>query len=184
MDALGPEPLRHELPERQHQRRQLRDGRLRPDEHLRRRPNTFGGVLIGDFDDPTGQFNNNTSLTCFRFQVCETGVQGIPGEVNIGGGDSGSAAFLAGNQTILGVASFGSRRVDVSPIPPFGAFGTAFGYACVANIAGNAVCAENFNFVNNLLTPTNVIPEPSTYALMATGLVGLAGFARRRNKKA
>ncbi len=26
----------------------------------------------------------------------------------------------------------------------------------------------------------NVIPEPSTYALMATGLVGLAGMARRR----
>ncbi|MCU0627563.1 MAG: PEP-CTERM sorting domain-containing protein [Gemmatimonadaceae bacterium] len=26
----------------------------------------------------------------------------------------------------------------------------------------------------------NVIPEPSTYALMATGLAGLAGFARRR----
>jgi hypothetical protein len=28
--------------------------------------------------------------------------------------------------------------------------------------------------------PTNVIPEPSTYALMATGLVGLMGMARRR----
>ena len=26
-----------------------------------------------------------------------------------------------------------------------------------------------------------VVPEPTTYALMATGLVGLFGFARRRN---
>lgn len=33
-----------------------------------------------------------------------------------------------------------------------------------------------------LLVPlaVNVIPEPSTYALMATGLIGLVGFARRR----
>jgi len=30
---------------------------------------------------------------------------------------------------------------------------------------------------------TSVIPEPSTYALMATGLVGLVGLARRRNSK-
>jgi hypothetical protein len=35
-----------------------------------------------------------------------------------------------------------------------------------------------------VVPPTNVIPEPSTYALMATGLVGLFGMARRRRSTA
>jgi len=35
----------------------------------------------------------------------------------------------------------------------------------------------------NVDNSMNVIPEPSTYALMATGLVGLVGIARRRNSK-
>ena len=29
---------------------------------------------------------------------------------------------------------------------------------------------------------TNIVPEPSTYALMATGMIGLVGFARRRRQ--
>jgi hypothetical protein len=35
-----------------------------------------------------------------------------------------------------------------------------------------------------VVPPTNVVPEPSTYALMATGLVGLVGMARRRRNTA
>lgn len=140
--------------------------------------NGWGGVLVGDFDDPTNVFNNNTSISCTRYGICEGAVTGVtPGEVAIGGGDSGSAAFLNSTNTILGVASFGTRNGDQ---PNFGQFGTGFGYACVARITANAVCTENYNFVQGFLTPTVVIPEPSTYALLATGLVALGLVARRR----
>lgn len=140
--------------------------------------NGYGGVLLGDFDDPTNAFNNNSSLTCFRHGICDGAVGA--NEVNIGGGDSGSSAFLASTGDILGVASFGSRRVDLTPVPNFGAFGTAFGYACVANVTFNDVCRENFNFVNSFLEPRVAVPEPGSLALLGVGFAGLLAARRRR----
>jgi hypothetical protein len=55
------------------------------------------------------------------------------------------------------------------------------------NLAGWAVVTQTTTMNGQagrqeLLVPlsVNVVPEPSTYALMATGLIGLVGFARRR----
>ncbi len=36
--------------------------------------------------------------------------------------------------------------------------------------------------LNQATPPSSVVPEPSTYALMATGLVSMMGFARRRRR--
>lgn len=69
--------------------------------------------------------------------------------------------------------------------------GTFFGIVTTANILTFDVFAvqpqtgfawatvNDFRIAN---PASNVIPEPSTYALMATGLIGLAGVARRRRK--
>jgi hypothetical protein len=128
----------------------------------------YGGILLSDFDDIDG---SGDSFSCF-LGFCETGF-GL-NEVGIGRGDSGSAA-LTSTWDILGVASWGSSVDGIS----LSQYGTDFGYACVANFAGNAACLANYNFVQRQLS--NVVPEPGTYALMVTGLVGLFGIARRRN---
>ncbi|MCU0627850.1 MAG: PEP-CTERM sorting domain-containing protein [Gemmatimonadaceae bacterium] len=53
-----------------------------------------------------------------------------------------------------------------------------------ASFANERFRAEDFDlqFEMTFSAGSHVVPEPSTYALMATGLAGLAGVARRRRR--
>ncbi len=132
-------------------------------------PQTYGGILLSDFDAPTG---STSSFMCSGLGFCTNGAGVLEGAV--GRGDSGGAAF-SNTWDVIGVASWGSSLDGVN----LNQYNADFGYACVANFAANTRCKGNYDFVQAQLT-ASVIPEPSTYALMATGLIGLAGFARRR----
>jgi len=134
-------------------------------------PGAFGGVLRADMDGPV---ELPTTFMCGTLGFCDRGL-GL-NETAVGRGDSGGAA-LTSTWQVLGVASWGQSTGGGN----LGQYGTSFGYACVANYAPNAACVANYNFV--LEQVAGVIPEPSTYALMATGLVALVGIGRRRNTR-
>ena len=126
-------------------------------------PGAFGGILVSDFDRISQSTN---SAICASLGFCTAG---IDRESSIGPGDSGSAAF-SNTWQVIGVASWGSTSGGIGSL-----YGSYFGYACVANFEANRNCTANYNFVM-----AQLVPEPSTYALMATGLIALVGIARRR----
>jgi len=133
----------------------------------------YGGILLSDFDRATA--GSASSFMCGSLLLCTGAVDGAR-ESAVGRGDSGGAAF-SNSWDVLGVASWGQGN---APGGNLNGYNAVFGYACVANFASNAACKGNFDFVTAQIGPSSVVPEPSTYALMATGLIGLAGFARRR----
>lgn len=142
-------------------------------------------IFLSDFDSGSSADN----LLCNVWtgsgvsnlaEICHAGY-GMD-EVGISSGDSGGPAFIGGR--IAGVASFGSTdcRDDVNPPDRpddacdvgqervVGAFGGYAGHV-------STTWGENVAFIQATVTP-----EPGTYALLATGLIGLFGMARRRSK--
>ena len=58
----------------------------------------------------------------------------------------------------------------------FSTFGTSLGGETANGLSHAQLYGGTFG------SSTNVVPEPSTYALMATGMIGLVGFARLRRQ--
>ena len=172
-----------------------------------------GGVYAVPRADAAGQLvtgwaatslaENNTSCRIFdgavlpgavRTALCSEGF-GLD-EVSIGPGDSGGPGFIRiGDQLyVAGVASHGSapcvpdQRLNPDGTPnPRTDPGCPTGFIAVqgrfGGITGHVFTGgvQQLAFIDNALTA----PEPSTWALLATGLAGVAGVsatARRRRR--
>jgi len=134
--------------------------------------NTFQLIMIDRTDTGAGNFDFEFNYDKIQWEVggASGGVNGLcPSTSNRNparaGWANGNAAFfeLAGSNVC-------------------GAFLDGGANALISNRLNSDVNGRYaFNVRNGTIAPpTNVVPEPSTYALMATGLVGLFGLARRR----
>jgi hypothetical protein len=151
----------------------------------------FGHVLLADFDNgSTGQLSNDamcflpllySSYMSVGTSECNAG-RGLDEAIS-GGGDSGGPGFINGQ--IASVTSFGLTFGAWSTGPGTGPFGDIDGAlnSSFGEFAGFTDVEFQSQWINSQMVVAT--PEPGTTVLMATGLIGIAGVARRRrNKKA
>ncbi len=84
--------------------------------------------------------------------------------------NAGGAYWGAGSYSSTGTVLTGNEFSGVAQ------------FSGVYNSLSFRTSAENWHGITVGVGNTNVVPEPSTYALMAVGMAGIAAFARRRRQ--
>lgn len=149
----------------------------------------LGHVLVTDFDNGTTGTNSNDAMCVIGQYSGDNSLGGSEcnagyalEEAISGGGDSGGPGFVDG--MVASVTSWGATigmgggDIDNSLNSSFGEFS---GFVDVAYhqqwLQGQIDMTSLDATVSG---PVAVAPEPSTVVLMASGLLGVAGFVRRR----
>jgi hypothetical protein len=151
-----------------------------------------GHVLLADFDNGTTGINSNDGMCWigrftgsfgFGSSECNAG-RGLD-EAIVGGGDSGGPGFI--NGMIASITSFGTTfgSYQNSGFPDPGFILNSDGSKNYLNSSfGEFAGFVDADYQSDWIESQMAAPEPTTTVLMATGLIGIAGFARRRRKNA
>jgi hypothetical protein len=167
-------------------------------------PGAATGTTVSGFTNQTNSQVNVTSLTAAQLSVADANGQAV--FTGAGGGAIGTGGFFislpVGTFTAIAFnldnVQGQTGSVAITTLEP-NAQTTVVNYALGNGSNFFAALAINGQSISRVTVGGGVaiqdmaqlriggvnastIPEPSTYALMATGLVGLVGFARRRRQ--
>jgi hypothetical protein len=148
---------------------------------------TVGGT--GTFDDIVFNFDTSTLApyaigTGYLFSVAYTGLptalsSSDPGYLGSASASGGTYSFASSLDLTAGTEYYFYENADIPAGAISGGNTITGGENYYASVATGDFAAEG-DSANFLVTGSAATPEPSTFALLGTGLFGLAGLLRRR----